>query len=224
ESEKYVTSSRVTQEEESVREAEPQSESKQTESVPEAEGTAEKQVEEKLKEKAKKKKPKMFNKFDKTIKSEIDAAEKLRKKGKLDEALKAFETLVQQHPQSPRARYGKAQAEDDLAEKQRSNDLLQKAINTYREAAELPDVTSDLLRATLKKRAERQQFLGRMRGSLATLEKLVQLFPEDAALKNDLGVAYLLLGDNKGAKRVYEEVLAVAPGDGFAKVHYGFIL
>ncbi|CAK6984724.1 aspartyl/asparaginyl beta-hydroxylase, partial [Scomber scombrus] len=63
-----------------------------------------------------------------------------------------------------------------------------------------------------------------MRGSLATLEKLVQLFPEDAALKNDLGVAYLLLGDNKGAKRVYEEVLAVAPGDGFAKVHYGFIL
>ncbi|XP_010772274.1 aspartyl/asparaginyl beta-hydroxylase-like, partial [Notothenia coriiceps] len=118
----------------------------------------EKQAEEKLKEKAKKK-PKLFNKFDKTIKAEIDAAEKLRKKGKLDEALKAFEALVQKHPQSPRSRYGKAQAEDYLAEKQRSNDLLQKAINTYREAAELPDVTSDLLRAALKRRAERQQFL-----------------------------------------------------------------
>uniref|UniRef100_A0A665VGQ9 Uncharacterized protein n=1 Tax=Echeneis naucrates TaxID=173247 RepID=A0A665VGQ9_ECHNA len=144
--------------------------------------------------------------------------------GKVEEALRAFETLVQRYPQSPRSRYGKAQAEDDLAEKLRSNDMLQRAINSYREAAELPDVTSDLLRAALKRRAERQQFLGRMRGSLATLERLVQIFPEDISLKNDLGVAHLLLGDNKGAKMVYEEVLAVAPGNGFAKVHYGFIL
>uniref|UniRef100_A0A673B1N4 Aspartyl/asparaginyl beta-hydroxylase-like n=1 Tax=Sphaeramia orbicularis TaxID=375764 RepID=A0A673B1N4_9TELE len=171
-----------------------------------------------------KKKPKLFNKFDKTIKAEIDAAEKLRKKGKVDEALRAFESLVQQYPQSPRARYGKAQAEDDVAEKLRSNDMLQRAINTYREAAELPDATSDLLMAALKRRAERQQFLGRMRGSLVTLERLVQIFPEDISLKNDLGVAHLLLGDNKGAKKVYEQVLAAAPNNGFAKVHYGFIL
>lgn len=84
----------------------------------------------------KKKKPKLFNKFDKSIKAEIDAAEKLRKKvqtsgshhplvlsrnttftnvdlfllqGNVEEALKAFELLVQQYPHSPRARYGKAQ-------------------------------------------------------------------------------------------------------------------
>ena len=48
--------------------------------------------------------------------------------------------------------------------------------------------------------------VGRMRGALATLEKLVQIFPEDMALKNDLGVAHLLIGDNNSAKRVYEEV------------------
>lgn len=47
-----------------------------------------------------------------------------------------------------------------------------------------------------------------MRGALATLEKLTQIFPDDISLKNDLGVAHLLLGDNKGAKRVYEEVCA----------------
>ncbi|XP_039473115.1 aspartyl/asparaginyl beta-hydroxylase isoform X5 [Oreochromis aureus] len=230
ESAEYLTSSKLTQEAELVVEAEKQPEAadvdpqSETPKQTEAEGTSEKQAEDKLKEKAKKKKPKLLNKFDKTIKAEIDAAEKLRKKGKPDEALKAFERLVQQYPQSPRARYGKAQAEDDMAEKLRSNDMLQRAINTYREAAELPDVTSDLLRATLKRRAERQQFLGRMRGSLATLERLVQLFPEDIGLKNDLGVAHLLLGDNKGAKKIYEEVLGVAPDNGFAKVHYGFIL
>lgn len=53
-----------------------------------------------------------------------------------------------------------AQTEDGLAEKLRSNDMLQKAVNTYREAAELPDAAADLLRAALKRRAERQQFLG----------------------------------------------------------------
>lgn len=173
---------------------------------------------------AKKKKPKLLNKFDKTIKSEINAAEKLRKKGNAEESLRAFEALIQKYPHSPRCRYGKAQAEDDLAEKMRSNEMLLKAVNTYREAAELPDAPHDLIKATLKRRADRQQFLGRTRGSLATLEKLVQMFPEDTSLKNDLGVAYLLLGDNEAAKRVYKEVLAAAPNDGFAKVHYGFIL
>ncbi|XP_069562998.1 calponin homology domain-containing protein DDB_G0272472-like [Brachyistius frenatus] len=203
ESRRHLTSSRFTQEAESVAAekpseapaAEPEPQSETPKESPEAE---DRPAEETLK--AKKKKPKLLNKSDKTIKAEIDAAEKLRKKGKLEEALRAFEVLVQQHPQSPRARYGRAQVEDDLAEKMRSNDMLHRAINSYREAH------------------------SRMRGSLVTLEKLVQIFPEDVGLKNDLGVAHLLLGDNKGAKKVYEEVMAVAPGNGFAKVHYGFIL
>uniref|UniRef100_A0A8D0GXI3 Uncharacterized protein n=1 Tax=Sphenodon punctatus TaxID=8508 RepID=A0A8D0GXI3_SPHPU len=32
------------------------------------------------------------------------------------------------------------------------------------------------------------------------------------------------MGDNSNAKKVYKEVLSLAPNDGFAKVHYGFIL
>lgn len=47
---------------------------------------------------------------------------------------------------------------------------------------------------------------GHMRGSLLTLQKLVQLFPDDTSLKNDLGVGYLLIGDNDNAKKVYEAV------------------
>lgn len=45
-----------------------------------------------------------------------------------------------------------------------------------------------------------------MRGSVLTLHKLVQLYPDDISMKNDLGVGYLLLGDNTKAKEVYEEV------------------
>ncbi|XP_070796624.1 aspartyl/asparaginyl beta-hydroxylase isoform X1 [Pituophis catenifer annectens] len=176
------------------------------------------------KEKVKKKKPKLLNKFDKSIKVELDAAEKQRKKGKTEEALKAFEALVSKYPQSPRARYGKAQSEDDLAEKMRSNEILQRSITTYGEVANLPNVPDELVKMTLKRRAERQQFLGRMRGSLVTLQKLVDLFPNDTSLKNNLGVGYLLIGDNNNAKKVYQEVLSLSPNDGFAKVHYGFIL
>uniref|UniRef100_U3JSM1 Aspartate beta-hydroxylase n=1 Tax=Ficedula albicollis TaxID=59894 RepID=U3JSM1_FICAL len=188
-------------------------------------GKSEKETEQDKTEQAKKKKkPKLLNKFDKTIKAELDAAEKLRKKGKVEEALRAFEALVSQYPQSPRARYGKAQSEDDLAEKMRSNEMLQQAINTYDEVVSLPNVPSDLIKLSLKREADRQQFLGRMRGSLITLQKLVQLFPSETSFKNDLGVGYLLIGDNSNAKKVYEEVLSLAPNDGFAKVHYGFIL
>ncbi|XP_061850398.1 aspartyl/asparaginyl beta-hydroxylase isoform X1 [Colius striatus] len=188
-------------------------------------GKSETETEQEKTEKAKKKKkPKLLNKFDKTIKAELDAAEKLRKKGKVEEALRAFEALVNQYPQSPRARYGKAQSEDDLAEKMRSNEMLQKAINTYDEVVSLPNVPSDLIKLSLKREADRQQFLGRMRSSLITLQKLVHLFPSDTSFKNDLGVGYLLIGDNSNAKKVYEEVLSMAPNDGFAKVHYGFIL
>ncbi|KAM7174985.1 aspartyl/asparaginyl beta-hydroxylase isoform 1-T1 [Macrochelys suwanniensis] len=182
-----------------------------------------KETEQEQTEKAKKK-PKLLNKFDKTIKAELNAAEKLRKKGKVEEAMKAFEVLVSKYPQSPRARYGKAQCEDDLAEKMRSNEILQKAINTFEEVASLPDVPADLVKLSLKRQADRQQFLGHMRGSMVTLQKLVHLFPNDISLKNDLGVGYLLIGDNSNAKKVYEEVLSLAPNDGFAKVHYGFIL
>ncbi|XP_077022970.1 aspartyl/asparaginyl beta-hydroxylase isoform X7 [Tamandua tetradactyla] len=176
------------------------------------------------KEKVKNKKPKLLNKFDKTIKAELIAAEKLRKRGKIEEAVNAFEELVRKYPQSPRARYGKAQCEDDLAEKRRSNEVLRGAIETYQEVASLPDVPADLVKLSLKRRSERQQFLGHMRGSLLTLQRLVQLFPSDTSLKNDLGVGYLLIGDNNNAKKIYEEVLNVTPNDGFAKVHYGFIL
>lgn len=160
----------------------------------------------------KKKKPKLLNKFDKTIKAEIDAAEKLRKKvparsaalwapclqdmmsllllfasgeagGGAAGVWEAGAAVSSEPPRSLRESSGTVtvgcragswcsgalmpamtpQAEDDLAEKQRSNEVLQRAINTYKEASELPDATADLMRAALKRRAARQQFLGMVR-------------------------------------------------------------
>ena len=52
--------------------------------------------------------------------------------------------------------------EDDLAEKRRSNEILRRAIETYQEAASLPDAPTDLVKLSLKRRSDRQQFLGEM--------------------------------------------------------------
>ena len=45
---------------------------------------------------------------------------------KIDLALYKFEDILKNHPNSPKARYGKAKVLDKLAEDRRSNDLLQK--------------------------------------------------------------------------------------------------
>lgn len=40
--------------------------------------------------------------------------------------------------------------------------MLQKAINTYDEVVSLPNVPSDLIKLSLKREADRQQFLGKV--------------------------------------------------------------
>lgn len=64
--------------------------------------------------------------------------------------------------------YGHTQSEDDLAEKARSNEILQRSISTYGEVASLPNVPDDLVKLTLKRRADRQQFLGKDLKSVLT--------------------------------------------------------
>lgn len=50
---------------------------------------------------------------------------------------------------------------------------------------------------------------GHIKRSVMTLKKLVSLYPDDVSIKNELGVGYLLMGDNNNAKMVYEEVSCI---------------
>lgn len=49
-------------------------------------------------------------------------------------------------------------------------------------------------------------------------QRLLQRFPKDIALRNSMGVTYLLMNQGSAAKEVFEAVLQQWPDDGFAQV------
>eukprot|EP00058_Branchiostoma_floridae_P002981 XP_002588469.1 hypothetical protein BRAFLDRAFT_259568 [Branchiostoma floridae] len=54
--------------------------------------------------------------------------------------------------------------------------------------------------------------------------RLNEMVPGEPEILNQLGVSYLMVGNNNAAKRIFGEVIQIRPEDGFAKVHLGFIL
>ena len=133
--------------------------------------------------------------------------------------------LAETESMSPRALYGKARAKDQLSEKEKSNALLEEAIELFKSGLELGHAAPDaLFRMAGVRCAERMQFRGWSKKAIAVLQKLIERFPEDSKLKNDLGVQYLMVGHNLFAKDVFERELKRNPGNGFAASHLGFVL
>lgn len=132
-------------------------------------------------------------------------------------------------PQSARALYGRACSLDRLAEVERSNSRLEQAIATYRSVIDMADEHPDqvplpLLRLAAEKCIERMRFRGFMGKAVRVQQRLLQRFPDDISLRNQMGVTFLLMNQPAAAKDVFKEVLEKWPEDGFAQVHYGFVL
>lgn len=118
---------------------------------------------------------------------------------------------------------------DRLADVERSNSKLEQAITTYRAVLDLADedpalVPLPLLRMAAEKCIDRMRFRGFHGKAVRVQQRLLQRFPDDLALRNQMGVTFLLMNQPTAAKEVFETVLENWPQDGFAQVHYGFIL
>uniref|UniRef100_T1JK47 Aspartyl/asparaginy/proline hydroxylase domain-containing protein n=1 Tax=Strigamia maritima TaxID=126957 RepID=T1JK47_STRMM len=163
------------------------------------------------------------NDYDFEIRKEIDEADKLVEKAP-DRALTMFQSILELHPQSPRAVFGKAMAIGGLSDVHKSNQMLEQCIFTFKDVLDLPDVPDDLFRMAALKCTDRMRFRGFHIKSLKVLDRLIHRFPGDVSVVNQKAVTYLLMGRNKDAKEVLEEALKLNPVDGFAKCHYGFIL
>ncbi|XP_069678126.1 aspartyl/asparaginyl beta-hydroxylase isoform X6 [Periplaneta americana] len=161
---------------------------------------------------------------DLRIREELDLAD-----ADLDEkpeaALQAFSAILKKNPNSPRAHYGMAQALDRMAEKQHSNLLLQKAIDAYEKVLSLgASVPDKLYHLAADRCINRMRFKGQHHTAIHIHKKLIQRFSNDPAHLNQLAVTYLIINRLVDAKRVLEDTLLRWPGNGFAQVHYGFIL
>ena len=142
-----------------------------------------------------------------------------------DMAKSMFEKIIQQSGNKiPKAIYGKGLALDSLAEKRRSNSLLENAISVYQEAIDHPETDQDLLMEVTKKCIERMEFRGWSDKGVALLQKLVAKYPKELVFQNLLGTQYLIANANKKATLVFENVLSADPSNRYAARHLGFIL
>ncbi|XP_028405114.1 aspartyl/asparaginyl beta-hydroxylase-like [Dendronephthya gigantea] len=164
------------------------------------------------------------NAFDKTILKDLDEAEKLLKTKQVEKAKRAFEKLVRDHPDSPRAMYGLARSLDELADVRRSNEILQEAIDSLGKVGKIKDCPVALKRLAVMRQAERASFLGKTNVAVQVLEDLAKSLPPDLEVYNKLGVQFLLHGNQHRAKKAFKESLQINPNDGFALVHMGFIV
>lgn len=184
---------------------------------------------EKTKKKTKKTKPSdsneaITNSYDKSIVKELDKAQSILDKSNIADALQKFEALTKKYPKSPRAMYGKAQSLDKLSELRQSNDILQQSIEAYGKTADMLNCPMELKHRAVRRQADRLSFLGRSSQAANALRSLLNEFPGDIKVMNELGVQYLMTGKNRDAENIYKQVINMDPRNGFAQSHLGFIL
>jgi len=127
-------------------------------------------------------------------------------------------------PKSPMTIFLKAQVLEQLASVKKSNSILERAIQLYREilySAEF--VEDDLLKQSGEKCIKLMQFRGWNGHSVRIWQILMEKFPKNSEYKRQLGVTYLTIGNDEAAKKIFQELINL-DGDFFAKAHLGFIL
>lgn len=126
---------------------------------------------------------------------------------------------------SARARRLVALALDRLAEAQRDNGLLSRAISAYLDLLKMSDRLSDkkLLQITART-LDRIQFRGNYLSAEPVYRLLIRRFPDDVTYRNNLTVAFLMANRVDLAEEALKETIKLWPDDRVALAHLGFIL
>lgn len=139
--------------------------------------------------------------------------------------MEEYETLLRKSRRLVPALVGKARALDVLAEQKQSNSLLSEAIEAYRDVVLLGDAVDDETARTAGERCiDRSRFRGQYLQVVDVHQELIRRFDSEPKYRNQLAVTYLLANRLPEAKAVLHETLMRWIDDGFALVHYGFVL
>ncbi|XP_031625720.1 aspartyl/asparaginyl beta-hydroxylase isoform X11 [Contarinia nasturtii] len=168
--------------------------------------------------------PASFPSDDHVIDDEIRQANEQLAEDPLS-ALTLFEQIRQTYPASTAAQYGIAKALDSLADLKRSNSLLRRAIEEYEKYINMGDKLNDTeFKVAAERCIERMRFIGEHTKAVPVHEKLIERFDDNPYYRNQLAVTYLLVNRLADAKYVLHMTLQRWRDDGFAAVHYGFVL
>ena len=74
--------------------------------------------------------------------------------------MKRYNSILTRYPKSPRANHGKAETLNLMAEEQRSNPILEQAIDQFYKVHDLPEVPEALDLKNVRRLAERLTFRG----------------------------------------------------------------
>ncbi|XP_057665787.1 aspartyl/asparaginyl beta-hydroxylase isoform X1 [Diorhabda carinulata] len=163
------------------------------------------------------------NEDDYNIKDDIDEAQN-SVENDTSHAIVLFDKILQKFPFSPRSLFGKALALDILADKKRSNDILKKSLHIYVQLLQTKKVPPALYQLAAERCINRMRFIGQYKNTIAIHKLIISRFPNDPKHLNNLVVTYLTINRIEDAKSILKQILRKWPENGFALVHYGFIL
>ncbi|XP_038116447.1 aspartyl/asparaginyl beta-hydroxylase isoform X5 [Culex quinquefasciatus] len=140
-------------------------------------------------------------------------------------ALDSFKQLLEKDPNLVSAMIGKARALDLMAEQQQSNPILEEAIAAFQEVLSLGSaVDNGVFLMAAERYIDRVRFRGQYMRAVPVQQELVRRFDAEPKFRNQLAVTYLMANRMAEAKVVLHETLMRWIDDGFALVHYGFVL
>lgn len=140
-------------------------------------------------------------------------------------ALDSFQQLLEKDPNLVSAMIGKARALDLMAEQQQSNPVLEEAIAAFQEVLSLGSaVDNGVFLMAAERYIDRVRFRGQYMRAVPVQQELVRRFDAEPKFRNQLAVTYLMANRMAEAKVVLHETLMRWIDDGFALVHYGFVL
>uniref|UniRef100_A0A182PNF1 Aspartyl/asparaginy/proline hydroxylase domain-containing protein n=1 Tax=Anopheles epiroticus TaxID=199890 RepID=A0A182PNF1_9DIPT len=169
--------------------------------------------------------PSRAEEADRSYEEELKRAEQQLDEKKPQKALETFDRIILRKPNSIKALIGRARCLDALAEQRRSNTILTEAIAAYRKVFDQELAVDDVTFKTIAERCiDRMRFQGQHAKAIEVHNALIRRFDNEPLYRNQLAVSYLYMNRLAEAKAVLHETLHRWIEDGFALVHYGFVL
>ncbi|KAH8261008.1 hypothetical protein KR044_002121 [Drosophila immigrans] len=141
-------------------------------------------------------------------------------------ALGAFNKLTHTHAHEPLAHLKRAQALEQLADHHQSNQLLHEAIESYKRYLAFDELIANEseFRAAGERCIEHLRFLGYLQQTVAIHELLIERYPAESALRNQLSLSYLMANNYAKLQQVAAETLRRWPKDALAQLHFGLAI